>query len=211
MNTRAMNILAVDTTGEPLSLALKARGKVLRFHKTLEQPHDETILKRVDALLEKGGIALEDLDAVVAASGPGRFTGIRVGMAYAAVAASALGKRALAVSRLEAAAQASRDPLVAAVVPGWRGERFVQLFRRDERGLTAAEPPVWLDPEGWPAARARLRDRGAALVERDPDAADLLAAAEAMLAAGAKPAFEPLYLKPAGYEAKAKHQAGTKS
>ena len=203
-----MNILAIDTAGEPLSLALLSGGKVYRFHKVLAKPHDETLIKRVDALLKRAGLRIDELDAFAAASGPGRFTGIRIGMAFAAVAAGALKKLALAVSRLEAAATRANGALIAVVVPGWRDEKFCQLFARGPKGLAPAEPPVWVDAAGWPGVRAALRDRGAELLEADPTAEDLAAAAAAIIASGRKPAFEPLYLKPAGYEAKAKRQAG---
>jgi tRNA threonylcarbamoyl adenosine modification protein YeaZ len=199
-----VTILAVDTTGNALSVALKVNGKVYSVHKVFKQPHDETLIKQVDLLLKKAKISVEDLDVVAAASGPGRFTGIRIGMAYAAVAAGTLGKKALAVSRLEALALRSKAPLVAAVAPGFRDEKFYQVFERE-----AAEPPVWIDAAGWPAARAALVARGAELVEADPTAVDVLAAAEDILESGEENKFEPLYLKPAGYEAK--RQTGARS
>lgn len=193
-----MNLLAVDTTGEPLSLALRAGEKVYRFHKKLARPHDETLLPQIDKLLARAGVELKRLDAVAAASGPGRFTGIRIGMAYATVAAGALKIPALAVSRLEAAAWKVSGRLICAVVPGWRDEKFYQVFR----GRAPAAPPVWSDPKLWHAVEADLKKKGAVFSACEPTAEDLLAPAARYLSLKKRPRYEPLYLKPASYENK---------
>jgi tRNA threonylcarbamoyl adenosine modification protein YeaZ len=191
-----VNILAVDTTGERLSLALRAGAKTFSLHKAFKLPHDETLLPQIDRLLARARLDLKDLDAIAAASGPGRFTGIRVGMAYAAVAAAALKIPALAVSRLEAAAMTARGKLVCAVVPGWRDELFYQVYR----GAAPAGPAVWADPAVWREARAQLTAKNAVFAELDPTAEQLLAPAARHLSRKRRPRFEPLYLKPASYE-----------
>lgn len=170
------NVLAVDTAAEAMSVALKAGGKVYAYHKRLVKPHDETIMAAVDGLLKKAKISLKDLDAVVAASGPGRFTGIRVGMAYAAVLAGRLGVPALAVSRLEGLA-AGKPGKCTAVIEGWRGEKFTQDFIDGK----PVSPPRWVSD--------------CKLESQEPRAAQLL---DVRVDAG-RP-FEPLYLKPASYE-----------
>jgi tRNA threonylcarbamoyl adenosine modification protein YeaZ len=196
-----MNLLAVDTTGEPLSLSLRRGEKVFALHRKFKRPHDEVLLPQIDRLLERAGLTLKDLDAIAVASGPGRFTGIRVGMAYAAVAAAALKIPAIAVSRLEGAAYRGAGKLICAVVPGWREERFYQLFRGG-KSMKAAAPPVWADPKVWHDVQADLIRQEAVISECDPQAKDLLTPAARYFALKKKPRFEPLYLKPASYEAK---------
>lgn len=191
-----MNILAVDTAGESLSVALRAGEKVYAHHKTLPRPHDETMLKAAARLLAKAGLKAYDLDAVAAASGPGRFTGIRVGMAYAAVLAGQLKKPALALSRFHAVAAGRPEPKLAAVVVGWREERFYQLFRKGR----VSGSPVWVAAADWPAVRAALESGGETVAEDPPTAAGLLPEAARLLKARRRPPFEPLYLKPASYE-----------
>lgn len=183
-----MNILAVDTTGESLSVALRAGAKTHSVHKLFAKPHDETLLPQVTRLLEKAGLAARDLDAIAAANGPGRFTGIRVAMAYATVAAQCIGKPALALTRFDALAFGRSEKRFAVVLPGYRGEKFYQLYEDGE----PYGPPQWVK---------ELPDLGGlTLVEGDPTAAQLLGPAERVLASGKLPKFEPLYLKPAGYE-----------
>lgn len=198
-----MNILAVDTTGEALSLALRAGEKTYGLSRKARAPHDETLIPAVEGLLGRAGLRLEDLDAIAAASGPGRFTGIRIGMAYAAVACSRLGMPALAVSRFEAAALGVPGSLVCAALPGFRDEKYYQLFRRRGGRLVPEGAPVWTGAQDWARAKAALEKRGAVVAEKDPGAMDLLEPASQILKGRRIPKFEPLYLKPAGYEAKA--------
>lgn len=192
-----MNILSVDTTSEVLSVALRADSEVFAAARRFKAPHDETLLPAVGRLLKKAGLALGDLDAVAAASGPGRFTGIRIGMAYASVAAARLKVPAVAVSRFSAAAFHAPAGKVCAVLEGFRGEKYYQLFE----GRAPVEPPRWIGGEAWAAARRGFEKAGIAILEGEPGAQDLLAPALSLLAGkkSALPPFEPLYLKPAGY------------
>lgn len=193
-----MNILAVDATGEALSLAVLAEGKV---HKAWRagRSHDELLHDAVDALLARAKISTAQLGAVAAASGPGRFTGIRIGMAFASVAGLTLKIPALAVSRLEALAELSTAPRVCAVLPGWKNESYYQVFRRSTRGGVIAETdPAWAGEAAWPKVKAEMGS--IAFLEQDVGAAELLTVAARQLSRAKRPPFSPLYLKPAGYE-----------
>src|SRR4051812_8884401 len=117
-------ILAVDGAGEVLSVALDARGKVYSARASAKKPHDEALLPAVESLLKRAKISWDDLDAVASSSGPGRFTGIRIGMAFAAMVGMKLKIPVLALSRLEAAAEKSGADDVLAALPGWKGEVY---------------------------------------------------------------------------------------
>jgi tRNA threonylcarbamoyl adenosine modification protein YeaZ len=182
-----MNILVVDTTSETFSAALQAGEKVYSIHKIFARPHDETLLPQLDKLLAKAGLDVHALDAVAAANGPGRFTGIRVGMAYAAVAARCLDKPALALTRFSALAFGRPEKRFAAVIPGFRGEKYFQIFKNGK-------------PEGAPQWVKELPPFDVPVIEGEPTAAQLLGPAARALAGKKLPKFEPLYLKPAGYE-----------
>lgn len=194
-----MNILAIDATGQALSVALQAGDKVHKIWRA-GKAHDELLQAAIETVLKKAKLKVGELDAVAAASGPGRFTGIRIGMAYAAVAGWSLKIPALAVSRLEALARLGEGPKICAALPGWRNEVYYQLFERTRSGLRPAADPAWIDEKGWPRVKAELS--GFELLERDVDASALLAPAAAQLKNKRRPAFAPLYLKPAGYEAR---------
>ena len=186
-----MNILAVDATGEVLSVAL---GK--HELKRAAKKHDEALLPLIERLLKKAKLKWSDLDAIAAASGPGRFTGIRIGMSFAAAAGFQLKIPALAISRLAAAAGKSGAERILGALPGWKDEVYAQEYRRGKAHGDAS----WTAPQEWPAFRAAAEKRGLAVSYGETSAADLLPIARAMLAAKKTPPFKPFYLKPASYE-----------
>jgi tRNA threonylcarbamoyladenosine biosynthesis protein TsaB len=195
-----MNILAVDATGDALTVALDAGGKVFAARRSGRTPHDESLLSAVEGVLKRARLAFDDLDAVAAAAGPGRFTGIRIGLSFAAILGMKLKIPALALSRLEAAAEKSPAEDVLAALPGWKDEVYSQRFRRKKSGLAADGAAAWTSPADWPRIRAEAGAKGMAVAFGDTDAADLLTVARRRLAANSIPPFEPFYLKPAGYE-----------
>ncbi len=200
-----MNILAVDSSGPVLSAALSFRGRQYALtRRESARPHDEMIFPLVAGLLRRAGLRLEDLSAVAAASGPGRFTGIRIAMAYAAVTAGALKIPAVAISRLEAAAFARGPGRFCAAIKGPREEVFYQGFVVKPGGAAPkpTAPPAWAQGHEWPKMRRSFARRGFEVFESEPGAREILGAALRRLSAGALPLFEPLYLKTAGYERK---------
>lgn len=195
-----MNILAVDAAGDALAVALDADGRVFRARRRGRTPHDEALLPAVEAVMRRARVGWSDLDAVAAAAGPGRFTGVRIGLAFAAAAGLGLKIPALAVSRLEAAAESSGRADVLAALTGWKGEVYYQRFRRGRTGLAPVGPARWAAAAAWPGPRAAALSEGLPVVFGDADAVGLLAAARRRLAGGTLPPFAPFYLKPAGYE-----------
>ncbi len=200
---KALNIIAVDATSEALSVAALA-GEKLSHIRRQARAHDEALPAAVDAVLAKAGLDFKDLDAIAAASGPGRFTGIRIGMSFAAVAANELKIPALAVSRLEALAFTVDAGRVCSVIKGWRDERYHQGFKRASAdALPRAEgEAAWTPADAWPAEKQRLEKAGWRVVEEGVDARALALLAAKRLAARRIPKFAPFYLKPAGYELK---------
>lgn len=187
-----MNIICVDATTDVLSVAVEKDGRVFSLTRAGGfNSHDDALWPAVDAALKKARLRLEDLDAVGAASGPGRFTGIRIGLSFAASLAYALKVPALALSRLEADADRQKGADVVAALPGWKGEVYHQRFTRGKDGaLKAAGKAQWTAPGAWNSSRALT----------ETDAKDLLPGARRALKSGKPPPFEPFYLKPAGYE-----------
>jgi tRNA threonylcarbamoyladenosine biosynthesis protein TsaB len=142
-------ILAVDTTHAWGSVAL-ARGTQILEEVAIESPSGfaHVIYAHLKALLERHGIAPEQLDCFAAASGPGSFTGVRVGLACIKGLAEALAKPAVGVSNLEALASFGTEPLRAVVLDARRGEIYGALY--DAAGQLIAPETVsrltaWLE------------------------------------------------------------------
>jgi tRNA threonylcarbamoyladenosine biosynthesis protein TsaB len=126
-------ILAIDTTHELGSLALVRAGE------TELETVDEVVLRaptgfahvlygHIEELLRRNGVDLAAVDCFAAASGPGSFTGVRVGLACVKGLAEALGKPAAAVSNLRAIASFGAAPLRAAVLDARRGEVYGAVY-----------------------------------------------------------------------------------
>ena len=147
-------ILAIDTTRECGSLAL-VRGGELIEETVLHAPGGfaHVIYQHLERLFGEHGVKPAMVDCFAAASGPGSFTGVRVGLACVKGLADALGKPAVAVSNLEALASFGSAALRAVVLDARRGEIYGAVY--DAAGRLAAPEvvaqfPAWLKtlPEG---------------------------------------------------------------
>lgn len=127
-------ILAIDTTTEFGSLAL-AEGErlieVVSLHSREGFAH--LLFQQIQALLERHGVQLAGIDGYAAASGPGSFTGVRVGLTAAKGLAEAHGKRVVPVSNLLALAYAGEGALRATVLDARRGEIYGAVYDQDLR------------------------------------------------------------------------------
>ena len=147
-------ILAADTTHEFGSLAL-ARGAEIVEELPLHSPSGfaHVLFGHLSALLERHGVKVQDIDCFAAASGPGSFTGVRVGLAFVKGLADALAKPAAAVSNLRAMASFGSAPLRATVLDARRGEIFGAVYDA-AGGLVSPEVVMklaaWIErlPEG---------------------------------------------------------------
>ena len=153
-------ILAIDTTHESGSLALVRTAETAREMETIDEMalrapggFAHVIYGHIAGLLRRNRLDLAAVDCFAAASGPGSFTGVRVGLACVKGLAEALGKPAAAVSNLRALASFGTAPLRAAVMDARRGEVYGALYGADGKLAapeTVAPFPLWLAslPEG---------------------------------------------------------------
>jgi tRNA threonylcarbamoyladenosine biosynthesis protein TsaB len=148
-----MLLLAVDTSGKNGSLALaravpgQSQIDVLEVVPLSGGAFSAQLVPQIAALLEKRTCRKSDLGAFAVASGPGSFTGLRVGLAAIKALAEALEKPIVAVSLLEAVASSGteRGRVLAALDAG-RGDVYVgdyeldpQVRRHSERLLSREE------------------------------------------------------------------------
>ena len=165
-------ILALDTTGEYGSIALWLDGAmpldgVMPLGAVM--PHgagalDEMELHAPDGyahvlygyvaeILRRNGVKLADVRCFAAASGPGSFTGVRVGLACIKGLAEAMGKPAVGVSNLQAIASFGTAPLRAVVTNARRGDVYGAVYDASGRLVqreTVAKLSAWLErlPQG---------------------------------------------------------------
>jgi len=140
--------LAIDTTGEPGSIALVGDLGVLD-EVTLDSPDGfaHVLFGEIDRLLARHALDVNQIDVFASASGPGSFTGVRVGLTAVKGLAEATGAKVVGVSNLEALAAFGSRPLRAVVLDARRGEVYGALYN-DRLQLIQEEVveklPVWL-------------------------------------------------------------------
>src|SRR5579859_6476501 len=120
------------------------------WKRSLEAPGGfaHVIYGYLEQLLRRHAVDLPAIECFAAASGPGSFTGVRVGLACVKGLAEACGKPAVAVSNLRALASFGSAPLRAVVMDARRGEVYAAVY--DSEGYLAAPETVvrlavWLD------------------------------------------------------------------
>lgn len=125
-------VLAIETATPRCSVALGHEdGLLASFSVDRDRRHVETLVPAITAACAVAGVALADLDAVAVDTGPGLFTGMRVGIATAQALSLALDLTVHPVCSLDVLGHPFRHAgrSVAAVVDARRGEVFRALYR----------------------------------------------------------------------------------
>jgi tRNA threonylcarbamoyladenosine biosynthesis protein TsaB len=134
-------ILALDTASKLTSIAV-ARGATIlaNFSASLDETRSTKLWGVIDFLLNAIGQKIESFDLFAACTGPGGFTGLRVGIATAKAFAAATAKHTVGVTSLEALAGAAEPgQQVCSLINAYKGEVYSQLFSVDMRQIPVAE------------------------------------------------------------------------
>jgi len=145
-------VLALDTCLTACSAAVVADGAVRAARsEPMARGHQERIAVLVQEILAEAGVAPAALGRIGVTIGPGSFTGLRVGLAFAKGLGAALDRPVIGVGVLEALAFEIKPP-AAAVIDARRDQLYLQTF-------TAAGPsdPAAVAPD---AARAAIAGLG---------------------------------------------------
>jgi tRNA threonylcarbamoyladenosine biosynthesis protein TsaB len=124
-----MLTLAVDTTADSGSIAL-ADGEAVREEVLLHAPQgfSHVLFGEMEALLQRQGVRLPDIELFAGAAGPGSFTGVRVGLAAMKGLAEVFGRRVVAVSNLAALADFGTCARRATIIDARRGEVYAAVY-----------------------------------------------------------------------------------
>jgi tRNA threonylcarbamoyladenosine biosynthesis protein TsaB len=134
-------VIALDTTTRYGSVALVDDERVVdECAGNGEQTDAQRLPGEIVAMVETHGLTLADLDLYAVASGPGSFTGLRIGIATMQGLAAVSGRRIAGIPALDAMAElGSADAQPGTIVAAWmdahRKEVFAALYR-----VTAAAP-----------------------------------------------------------------------
>jgi len=143
-------LLAIDTTSESGSIAL-LKDQDLIEEVQLHSPDGfaHILFDQIAGLLARHGITLADIDLFVSASGPGSFTGVRIGLTAVKGLAAATGRKVVAVSNLRALAWFGTHELRATMIAAGRGEVYGAVY---DSSLRLIQPEVVTTMEAWVAS-----------------------------------------------------------
>ncbi len=217
-----MILLALDTCVAACSVALSRDGEPIAWaSEPMIRGHQERLAPMTRDLMASRSLAFAQIDRIGVTVGPGSFTGLRVGLAFAKGLALALGRPCVGVGVLEAlatgiwaAAGISGAGPAAAVIDAGRGRVYFQLF---DGGVSLSGPDILTLElaisrlaEVFPSGRMVLTGPGAHLLMEAAPLATLdetaapdprVVARLASLAPSAPP--RPLYLRPPDAKVKA--------
>ena len=118
-----MLTLAMDTAAAIGSIALAdERGIIAEARLEAPGGFGQVLFREIEGLLARARVRLADIELYAAASGPGSFTGVRIGLAAIKGLAEVAGKPAVGVSNLDALAQFGGAGLRAPIIDARRGE-----------------------------------------------------------------------------------------
>lgn len=135
----ALLLLGIDTSGKTASVAVCTENAVLAQTAVYTKlTHSQVILPICKEVLKSAGTDLSEIDGISVASGPGSYTGLRIGIAAVKAMCFALDKPCIGVSTLESLAYnvPLHKGLICAVMAARLDLVYCAVFRSDGRNIT---------------------------------------------------------------------------
>ena len=170
-------ILGIDTSAAQCAVALVGTGDAAKEpifeRRAMDRGHAEHLFPMIEAVLSRAGIGYDGLSRIAVCTGPGSFTGVRIGVAAARGIALGRGIPVIGISRFEAlAAQTLKIGIggpVAICLSGRSGMIYLQVFGPD--GVALADPEIATGVElaaNFPPGHTRFAGDAAATLDRCP-------------------------------------------
>jgi tRNA threonylcarbamoyladenosine biosynthesis protein TsaB len=187
-----MLILAIETSGQSGGITL-AEANAGSFHVVETAAiaggtFSAQLIPTLAALLKKHGYGVKDLDGFAAASGPGSFTGLRVGLSAIKGLAETLHKPIATVSVLEALASlADREGKIAAAMDAGRKEVFLGVYENSAGELSRQREELLTQQE---ILATLATERPAVIITSDAALAELASASHSAVVVVTSPGSE---------------------
>lgn len=146
----------ICTSGSKVKLSVQAGDKFYCATKKAKN-QEKVLFTMFDRLLGVHKAGLKDISTLCVITGPGRFTGLRIGLTlagalktlagvtvYSSTLFEVLAAQAAASKEFRTWASGRKEPRLAALVHAFKNEYFCQLFGPSGRGFQAVEAPRWL-------------------------------------------------------------------
>jgi tRNA threonylcarbamoyladenosine biosynthesis protein TsaB len=151
-----VRILGFDTATRQASVGLWSDGQIIAEVSGASQNHAVSLLPFIDDTLRQAGCAIGDVDAVAVSSGPGSFSGLRVGLSVAKGLACATGVRVIPVPTLAALARSlhparlpasQREQTICTLLDAHKGELYAATFAPAAQGGERLTPDTVVTAE----------------------------------------------------------------
>lgn len=136
-----MKILAFDSSSDWLAAGIYDNGKALaEEHLSGFARHSENLAPALERLMKKARTSLKDIDLIAVGTGPGSFTGLRVGLATAKMLAFAANKNCIGIPSTEiiAASQSPDQDLVMVILDAKRNQVYAAVKGRKPEVVSRA-------------------------------------------------------------------------
>lgn len=143
-----MKLLAIDTVTENCSIGLAIDEEpVLLLEAFTPAGHSKLIHGMIRQLMERAGMRFAELDGIVVDTGPGSFTGVRIGIGVVQGLAYAANLRCVSITSLQALAAQCRSGLCLSAIDARMKQVYWALFRCGNHPPELLYGPFVSDPE----------------------------------------------------------------
>lgn len=143
-----MKILALDSSGLVASVAVvEEENMIAEYTVNYKKTHSQTLLPMLDEIVKMIELDLKTIDAIAIASGPGSFTGLRIGSATAKGLALALKKPIISIPTVEGLAYNlyGTDKIICPIMDARRNQVYTATYRFENNELITVHEPAAME------------------------------------------------------------------
>ena len=166
-------LLGLDTTGDTFSLAMRGQGKDLaEYCGGTPRQHLTQLFEVLEGMLAELSATPRDISAVAVTTGPGSFTGVRLGVLIARTLGQVLACPLIPINSLEALALGVGEGKTALALDARKNEVLGALLEISHGQIVCHQPATLVSPEAWmEQLPGGIRVAGNALVRYGPELA----------------------------------------
>ncbi len=154
-----MKKILLDTSGEGLLVALADGPRIVeQAYSVKPRAHAKRLMPTLESVMKAQEWQPDEVDRIVVVTGPGGFTGVRVGMVSAQALGWSWGVAVEGVSSLLAMALSTTSPKVAVAMDARKQEVYSALFQVQDGMMSRCIPDQVFKPEVWAQYLAQEQD-----------------------------------------------------